>query len=73
MRAPFSADGVEHCLAQALANIRSAENSVGIEGVLTGLSDALPWLEAAWEAGSPVADTILTEVETELSRLFGDR
>ena len=71
MRAPFSRDGAEHCLRQALANIHSAENSVGIEGVLTGLSDALPWLEALAEVGHVQADAILTEVVAELEEIFG--
>ena len=71
MRAPFSSDGAEHCLRQALANISSAEHSVSIEGVLTGLSDSLDWLEALAEVGHVQADAILTEVVAELEDMFG--
>ena len=70
---PFSRDGIEHVLTQALADLRSAEYAVSTEGTLTGLRDALDWLEALHEVGHEPASHAIDEIEKEvLDILEGD-
>ncbi|GEM_PF-3689610 len=69
---PFSADGTEHVLSQALADLRSAEHAVSTEGTLTGLRDALDWLEALHEVGHAPASHAIDAIETEVARILGD-
>ena len=69
---PFSADGIEHVLTQALADLRSAEHSVATEHTIRALSDALDWLEAAHEVGHEPASHAIAEIETEVARILGD-
>ena len=68
---PFSVDGIEHVLTQALADLRSAEHAVSTEGTITALSDALDWLEAAHEVGHEPATHAIEEIEAEVSRILG--
>ena len=67
----FSADGIEHVLEQALADLRSAEHAVSTEGTITALSDALDWLEALHEVGHEPASHAIDEIEAEVARILG--
>ena len=69
---PFSSDGIEHCLTQALADLRSAEHAVSTEHTIRALSDALGWLEALHEVGHEPASHAIAEIETEVARILGD-
>ena len=69
---PFSRDGIEHVLTQALADLHSAEHCVSIEGTLTGLSDALDWLEALHEVGYEPASHAIDEIEREVLDILGE-
>lgn len=70
MTAPSSRDGLEHALAQALADVRAAEHSVAVEGTLVGLADALDWLEIGAEAGDLRAGAALGEALEALERIL---